>query len=140
MPCRPCLQLQDWSHANVHLYNRVSVHQGICQHRWTRLPLPSSPAEGSEQPSVESVCSVPDTSPFLCQWLSRDELPGTICSESGVQKVPRPGIVRMKSVAQGYVWWPGLYEDLSTVLSKSAWCQLWLHFIPDRPWDRVLVT
>ena len=52
----------------------------------------------------------------------------------------RPGIVRMKSVAQGYVWWPGLYEDLNTVLSKSVChvresrrCQLWLHFIPDRP-------
>ena len=60
-----------------------------------------------------------------------------------------PGIVRMKSIARGYVWWPGLDADLSSAVKECLPCQQeqklpaaaplhpWLW--PDRPWDRVHV-
>lgn len=50
---------------DVHLYNRVSVHQGMYADGLSSLQLPLSPAEGSEQPSGENVCSVTDASPFF---------------------------------------------------------------------------
>ena len=58
-----------------------------------------------------------------------------------------PGIVRMKSLARSYVWWPGLDQDLMTLSKECTPCQQvqkapaaaplhpWLW--PEKPWARV---
>ena len=60
-----------------------------------------------------------------------------------------PGIVRMKSIARSYVWWPGLNEDLETLVKGCPKCQScrsapavaplhpWLW--PTHPWQRIHV-
>ena len=58
-----------------------------------------------------------------------------------------PGMSRMKSLARGYLWWPGLDADLESVVRECSVCQLhrnkpplapvypWQW--PDRPWQRI---
>ena len=58
-----------------------------------------------------------------------------------------PGIVRMKSLARSYIWWPGVDRDIETCVKKCTTCQTvqkdppvaplhpWLQ--PNRPWTRV---
>ena len=48
-----------------------------------------------------------------------------------------PGIVRMKTIAQGYFWWPKLDQDIEHLSKSCLQCQgmrnaplLWLHFTP----------
>ena len=60
-----------------------------------------------------------------------------------------PGIARMKTLARGYVWWPGLDQDITDLVKQCSSCQQvqqapavaplhpWLW--PDKPWDRVHV-
>ena len=57
------------------------------------------------------------------------------------------GIVRMKSLAHSYVWWPGLDEDFTKLAKECSLCQqvqklpapvplhLWLW--PEKPWAQV---
>lgn len=35
-----------------------------------------------------------------------------------------PGVVRMKTLARGYLWWPGLNNDIQNFVSKCAACEL----------------
>ena len=58
-----------------------------------------------------------------------------------------PGIVRMKSVARSYMWWPGLDQDIQNLVKACKSCQSvknappvaplhpWVW--PSRPWQRV---
>ena len=58
-----------------------------------------------------------------------------------------PGIVRMKSLARAYLWWPGMDRDIEFCVKDCADCQSsrkmppvvplhpWAR--PDRPWSRV---
>ena len=58
-----------------------------------------------------------------------------------------PGIVRMKSIARSYMWWPGLDKDIQSMVSACQRCQAvkkappvaplqpWVW--PSRPWERV---
>ena len=58
-----------------------------------------------------------------------------------------PGIVRMKSLARSYIWWPGLDKDIETCVKKCTICQSsrkdppsapihpWP--VPDKPWSRI---
>ena len=60
-----------------------------------------------------------------------------------------PGIVRMKSVARSYVWWPQINEDIEHLVKKCEKCQStqsapplaplhpWLW--PTKPWERIHV-
>ena len=58
-----------------------------------------------------------------------------------------PGIVRMKSLARSYLWWPGLDEDIERKVLGCEDCQMQsatpavapLHpwEWPDRPWSRI---
>ena len=58
-----------------------------------------------------------------------------------------PGIAKMKSFARGYVWWPGLDQQLEECVKKCVTCQTTrkappvvpLHSWswPDKPWTRV---
>ena len=34
-----------------------------------------------------------------------------------------PGIVRMKSLARSYIWWPGLDKNIETCVKKFTICQ-----------------
>ena len=58
-----------------------------------------------------------------------------------------PGIVRMKALARGYVWWPGIDKDIEFCVKECAICQSsrkmppvaplhpWVR--PEKPWMRV---
>ena len=58
-------------------------------------------------------------------------------------------ITRMKSLARGYIWWPGMDGDLETMVKHCQVCQLHRHnpplapvhpcHWPNRPWSRVHV-
>ena len=58
-----------------------------------------------------------------------------------------PGIVRMKSLARSYVWWPGITGDIEAAVHLCSECQLHqatpapapLHLWnwPSRPWVRL---
>lgn len=58
-----------------------------------------------------------------------------------------PGIVKMKSLARSYVWWPHIDKDIETVANTCAPCisvlrappQATVHSweFPDRPWSRI---
>ena len=55
----------------------------------------------------------------------------------------------MKSLARGYIWWPGMDRDLETMVKHCQVCQLHRHnpplaqvhpcHWPNRPWSRVHV-
>ena len=34
-----------------------------------------------------------------------------------------PGMARMKSLARGYVWWPGVDKDIETCVKECGACQ-----------------
>ncbi len=61
-----------------------------------------------------------------------------------------PGIVRMKSLARGYVWWPKINAELEGVCKSCVICQTQrktppvvpLHpwALPNKPWSRVHMT
>ena len=42
-----------------------------------------------------------------------------------IQEIHRnhPGIVRMKAIAQSYMWWPGIDADIETCVKLCAACQ-----------------
>ena len=58
-----------------------------------------------------------------------------------------PGVIRMKSVARGYMWWPGLDKEIECVVKSCQACQSvkrapaktplqpWVW--PSKPWQRV---
>ena len=58
-----------------------------------------------------------------------------------------PGIVRMKGFVRGYVWWPGIGEEMERCVKECETCQIhrkahpmvplhpWLW--PEKPWSRV---
>ena len=58
-----------------------------------------------------------------------------------------PGITRMKRVARSYMWWPGMDQDIESVVHSCLPCQAvkgslpsaplhpWVW--PDKPWQRV---
>ena len=58
-----------------------------------------------------------------------------------------PGISRMKAVARGYVWWPGLDQDIQELVKGCQACQAVKHAPavapmhpwewPPKPWQRV---
>ena len=58
-----------------------------------------------------------------------------------------PGVVRMKSLARSYMWWPGMDKDIETCVKKCAICQssrknpsvapLHPWPVPATPWTRV---
>ena len=60
-----------------------------------------------------------------------------------------PGIVRMKGFARGYVWWPGIDEELEKCVKSCVTCQvnrksppvapLYPWSWPDKPWLRIHV-
>ena len=60
-----------------------------------------------------------------------------------------PGICRMKRLARGYVWWPGMDDELEQVVKQCTQCQenqklppkVLMHpwEWPDRPWSRIHV-
>ena len=60
-----------------------------------------------------------------------------------------PGMVRMKSLARGYIWWPGIDKDIETCVKECTACQsvskqppvVPLHpwGWPEKPWLRVHV-
>ena len=60
-----------------------------------------------------------------------------------------PGIVRMKTFARNYVWWPKLDQDLESKVQRCVACRskrhspakapLHLWEYPKRPWSRILV-
>ena len=60
-----------------------------------------------------------------------------------------PGITRMKSLARGVVWWPGIDKDLEAKVATCSVCQanqkspppVFLHpwEWPSRPWSRLHV-
>ena len=48
-----------------------------------------------------------------------------------------PGISRMKSIARGFVWWPGMDSQLEEKVKKSEQCQFNRHSpakVPLHPW------
>ena len=61
--------------------------------------------------------------------------------------IAHPGIVRMKSLARSYVWWPGIDKDIESFVSTCETCQKHQHApphapthpweIPRRPWSRI---
>ena len=38
--------------------------------------------------------------------------------------VAHPGIVKMKSLARGYVWWPGIDSDIECLVNRCNGCQM----------------
>ncbi len=44
-----------------------------------------------------------------------------------------PGIVRMKALARGYLWWPGLDQDIQNLVSKCTPCELGRNQPPSAP-------
>ncbi|RXN15281.1 gypsy-18 is [Labeo rohita] len=44
-----------------------------------------------------------------------------------------PGIVRMKALARGYLWWPGLDQDIQDLVSKCTPCELGRNQPPSAP-------
>ena len=58
-----------------------------------------------------------------------------------------PGVVRMKSIARSYVWWPGLDQTIESVVKACSQCQVvkntapvaplhpWIW--PAQPWQRI---
>ena len=80
-------------------------------------------------------------------WGSRVVIPRT-ARESVVKLLheAHPGIVRMKNLAQGYVWWPGI-KDLEDKVKSCETCQtnrksppvapLHPWSWPQKPWSRV---
>ena len=60
-----------------------------------------------------------------------------------------PGITRMKRLARGYVWWPGMDSELEDSVKHCSKCQEHQHLPakapmhpwewPDRPWARIHV-
>lgn len=49
-----------------------------------------------------------------------------------------PGIVRMKSLARSYVWWPGIDSDIENEVRKCSTCQLHRNMpaqAPVHPWE-----
>lgn len=60
-----------------------------------------------------------------------------------------PGIVRMKSLARGYMWWPGMDKDIELCVKECTVCQSsrkmppvvplhpWAR--PEKPWSRVYI-
>ena len=60
-----------------------------------------------------------------------------------------PGIVRMKSLARGYMWWPGMDKEIEVCVKECTTCQTerkmpptvplhpWAR--PSKPWSRIHV-
>ena len=49
------------------------------------------------------------------------------------------GIVKMKGLARGYVWWPGMDSDIEKLVKSCNTCQVIHHFPPTaplHPWER----
>ena len=50
------------------------------------------------------------------------------------------GIVKMKGLARGYVWWPGMDSDIEKLVKSCNTCQVIRHFPPTaplQPWSRL---
>ena len=44
------------------------------------------------------------------------------------------GIVKMKGLARGYVWWPGMDSDIEKLVKNCNTCQVIRHFPPTVPY------
>ena len=61
--------------------------------------------------------------------------------------VAHPGIVRMKSLARGYMWWPSMNDDIELGVKQCTTCQSSRKMPPvaplhqwvrsDKPWSRI---
>ena len=53
--------------------------------------------------------------------------------------VAHPGIVRMKSLARAYMWWPAMNDDIELCVKQCTISRKMPPVAPLHPWDRTMV-
>ena len=109
------------------------------------------PARAQGDPDLKPYCQRRDelsTEEGCLMWGSRMVVPPRGRKRAlSVLHEAHPGIVRMKALARGYMWWPGMDEAIGCCVKECSICQClrkmppsaplhpWAR--PEKPWSRV---
>ena len=125
----------------------------------SRLPIPSSNTDsipGSIIGLIDFMSSTPLSSERVKKHTQRDTVLSQVCqfvlkgwTEKKLGEAFFPyesrkyelhethqGIVKMKGLARGYVWWPGMDSDIEKLVKSCNTCQVIRHFPPTAPLHR----